>query len=277
ELSKSIEKIEKTLRDLYEKEKKPESESEDKSENEDQEGQEEQDKSGGDKEQGDTGDKKESSKSEKKLQIDLKPEELGKYEEEIEEIEDEKKKEKEKKEKLKTYESLKEDVAELHNLWNSTEPKLIKNLTPQLSIDNFENALNYFTNDIETQNTYANLVSLIELYRYLPDFSESYKTKYPPDIDRLKFAVKKASLISDKDDFDNLKATLKYLTERWEKTKPKLKKESTDNINKFDLALSDFKASIDSKDKNIIKVKSGVLLSIIDGLIEESKQDDKKE
>lgn len=67
--------------------------------------------------------------------------------------------------------------------------------------------------------------------------------------------------------------TFNYLLERWEKTKPKLNKESADSINKFDLALNDLKTSIESKNKNIIKVKSGVLLNVIEGLIEESKKD----
>lgn len=275
ELSKSIEKIEKTLQEFYEKEKKPEKVSEEENEGGDnnKENPEEENKgqenSGGSENES----KKKDEEDKEKLQVQLKPEELSKYEEQKKEIEKEKKKEKDEKEKLKGYESLKKDVVELHNLWNSAEPKLIKNLVPQLPIDNFESALNFFTNNIETPDVYANLVALIELYRYLPDFSEAYKTKYPPDIDRLKFAIKKISLISDKDDYNNLGTTLNYLSERWEKTKPKLDKKTAESINKFDLALSDLKASITSKDKNIIKVKSGVLLNVIEGLIKESKED----
>lgn len=193
ELSKSIEKIEKTLQGLYEKEKKPEIENGEQNKNDNMEGEssnkegEDQKKSGGSENES----KKQDEEKEEKLQIQLKPEELSKYEDQKKQIEETKKKEKEEKEKLKSYDSLKEDVAELHNLWNAAEPKLIKNLIPQVSINNFENALNFFTNNMEIPDTYVNLVSLIELYRYIPDFSESYKTKYPPDIDRLKFAVKK--------------------------------------------------------------------------------------
>ena len=278
ELNKSIEKIEKNLMSIHEKEKKPS----DEEENEEKEGEEKPEegekKPEEGKEQDKNGEKKSdtqggSSEKKEELQIQLKPEELSKYEDEKKKIEDKEKKDKEEKETTKQYEALKNESEQLHSLWNDAEPELLKNLAPQVSINNFENALNYFTKSIEKPDSYANLVSLYELYRFLPDFYELYNTKYPPEIDRLKFAAKKVKLISEKNDYDNIATTMDYLLEKWEKAKPKLDKESIDTINKFDLALSDLKESIKSKDKTIIQIKSEVLIKIIDKLTEEPKQE----
>ncbi len=278
ELNKNIEKIEENLMGIHEKEKKPTDEEE---ENEEKEGEEKpeegEEKPEEGKEQDKSSDKKSDTQggtSEKKeeLQIQLKPGEISEYEKEKKKIENKEKKEKEEKETTKQYEAIKRESEQLHSLWNDAEPELLKSLAPQVSINNFEDALNYFTKNIEKPDSYANLVSLFELYRILPDFFELYNTKYTPEIDRLKFAAKKIKLISEKDDYKNMTITMDYLSERWEKAKPKLDKESIDSINKFDLALSDLKESIESKDKTIIQVKSEVLIKIIDKLTEEPMQ-----
>ena len=273
ELNRSIEKIEKNLMSIHEKEKKPDTEEEEgKTDDEKPESNESQEE-GGEKKDDSKG-QSEPSGNKKELQIQLKPEELSKYEDEKKKIEDKEKKNKEEKEATKQYEAIKKDSAQLHSLWNDTEPELLKSLAPQISINNFENALNYFTNNIEKPDSYANLVSLFELYKFLPDFYELYNTKYTPEIDRLKFATKKIKLISENDDYDNMTITMDYLSGIWEKAKPKLDKESMDLINKFDLALSDLKESIESKNKTIIQVKSEVLIKIFNKLTEEPKQEE---
>lgn len=259
DLKKSIEKIEKTLMTIHEDEEKEKEKqnvsSEDKNDKESsqQQGQ--------------------SSQGNEQLQIQIKPEELSEYNKQQKKIEEQDKKLKKENELLEKFDTLKKDVTELHSLWNTVEPKLMSSLAPQNSINNFENALNLFTNTIQKPDAFTNLLSLIELYKYLPDFYELYKTKEPPDLDRLRFGVKKIKLVSEKDDYNNEKIALDYLFEKWSKAKPKFKKDSMSSINKFELALNDLKTSIESKNKTIIRVKSEVLIKIIDEIAEASKNE----
>lgn len=205
---------------------------------------------------------------------------LDKIENTLKEIHEEKKKTQEQDEKLKKekdnqekFDKLKKDVTEIHSLWNSFEPKAVASLAPQKTIVAFKNALNVFTDAIQKPDEYLNLLAINELYKYLPDFFELYKTEEPPDLDRLRYGIKKIKLVSEKEDFNTAKITLEYLTEVWSKAKPKFKKDAMSSINKFDFALNDLKTSIESKNKIIMETKSEVALKIVDEIGKATKKD----
>ncbi len=265
ELKKNVEKIEKTLDSIH-KDKEQLNPEEKKEDNNN----ESEESNKGNSEEESSKKEKEQNEQKEKLQIQLRPEELSEYEEQLKKIEEQKKKEKKNEDVLKKFDSLKDEVAELHSLWNSAEPKLIKSLASQSSIKNFEKALNILTNTILEPDEYVNLLSLIELYRYLPDFYELYKTKEPADLDRLRYGIKKIILVSEKDDYENEIASFDYLQNIWSKAKPKFDEDLISTINRFDLALTDLKASIDNKNKIIIKAKAQVLIKIIDEISEKS-------
>lgn len=246
EFKKSTDKIEKTLLSIHEEKKKMK-------QNTIKEGQ----KSG------------ESSQ----LQIQMKPDELSEYDKQQKEIQAKEEKLKKENETLEKFDKLKKDVIELHSLWNTAEPKVIASLAPQKSINDFKNALNSFTDTIQIPDEFLNLLAINELYKFLPDFYEMYNAKEPPDLDRLRYGVKKIKLVSEREDYDTAKITLEYLTNAWNNAKPKLKKDSMSSINKFELGLNDLKKSLENKNKTIIEVKSEVLIKIIDEIGKASKKD----
>ncbi|MDD2481674.1 MAG: hypothetical protein PHF82_06050, partial [Lutispora sp.] len=169
------------------------------------------------------------------------------------------------------FEDLKKDVLELHEKWNSYEPKAVTALAPQKSMEDFENALKNLTDTIQIKDEYINLLSVNLLYKILPDFYELYKTKEPPDLNRLRYGIKKIKLVAEKDDYNSMKPTLEYLINVWSVARPKLKKDSMSLMNKFEFALNDFKKSIEDKNKVIIDAKAEVLIKIIDEIVQSSK------
>lgn len=245
EFKKSLDKIEKTLLSIHEEKKKMQQKT--------------------------TKDEQKAGES-SQLQIQIKPNELSEYDKQQKEIQAKEEKLKKENETLEKFDKLKKDVVELHSLWNTAEPRVIASLAPQKSINDFKNALNSFTDTIQIPDEFSNLLAINELYKFLPDFYELYNAKEPPDLDRLRYGVKKIKLVSEREDFNTAKITLEYLIETWSYTKPRLKKDAMSSISKFELGLNDLKKSIESKNKTIVEVKSEVLIKIIDEIGKSSKK-----
>lgn len=258
ELRKSIEKIEKTLISMHEEKKKAQQgiisgES-------DGESQGQQDQGG-----------QQGSKGQEQIQIQMKPEELAEYTKQQDMAKKQEELSKKEKETLEKFEGLKKNVHELHEKWNSFEPKAVSALAPQKSIEDFETALNNLTDTVQIKDEYVNLLSVTQLYKILPDFYELFKTKEPPDLDRLRYGVKKIKLLAEKDDYNSMKPTLDYLINIWAIAKPKLKKDTMELMNKFEFALNDLKKAVENKNKVIIDAKAEVLTKIIDQIVQSLK------
>ncbi|MGE5633021.1 MAG: hypothetical protein ACM3TR_18280 [Caulobacteraceae bacterium] len=260
-LKSSIEKVEKALKSIYEESKKPMFIQQEKVENPPakQGGQQESSgqqsdgqqggggSQGGGSSQGQQGQQGQQSQQQQKLtpeQIKLKLEQ----------------------EKYKNFDSIKKDVISLHSAWNSYEPKAIADFAMQSSVNDFESALNNLTKTVDMQDAYMSLLEVNQLYKFLPDFYMLYKGDVPPDLDRIRFAVKKIQLLADKDDYAGANDVLLYLENVWTSTRPKLKQDNIQMMSKFEFALSDLKNSIISKNKMVVQAKSEVLLKLVDDI-----------
>lgn len=178
-------------------------------------------------------------------------------------------------EKYKKFESIKKDVIELHSAWNSYEAKAIADFAMQTTINDFESALNNLTKTVEAQDEYLSLLEVNQLYKYLPDFYMLYEAKVPPDLDRLRFAVKKIQLLSEKQDFTGANDVLLYFENIWMSARPKLKSDNAEIVSKFEFAFADLKNAVIAKNGMIVEAKTEVLLKLIDE-IEKKAEKEKK-
>lgn len=165
---------------------------------------------------------------------------------------------------FKKLEDIKEDTLKLHTSWNNFEPVAVSDLVVQTSVTDFENSLNNLTKFVEEHNIYMSLIECNELYKSLPDFFLLYKSKTPPELDRIRYAVKKTMLVTEKSDFESLAEAITFLESIWSVTKPQLSKDNLEVMNKFEFALSDLKTAIENKNLMITKAKSEVMLKITD-------------
>jgi len=274
ELKKSIEDIEKMLMSMYEDKKKIQEGIISPTGGGNQQGQkEQQNEQQGNQQQGQQGNQQQNQQqSQGQIQIELKPQELSELTKQQQMAKQQEELAKKEKEKLEKFEELKKKVLDLHEKWNSFEPKAVKALAQPKSIEEFENSLNNLTNTMQTKDEYINLLAVNALYKTLPDFYELYTTKEPPDLDRLRFSVKKIKLLSEKDDYNSMKPTMEYLLNIWSVAKPKLKKDINDLMNKFEFALNDLKNAVENKNKTVIDAKAEVLTKIIDEMVEKLKE-----
>lgn len=173
---------------------------------------------------------------------------------------------------MEQLELLKKDVLKLHSLWNAFEAKAVNQLLIQSSIQGFETTLNDLTKTIESNNVYQGLMDVVQLYKYLPDFYMAYTAESPPEIDKIRYGVKKIVLLTEKDKYPEAKETLDYINGVWVLTKPKLQKDSMDLINKLEFSISDLKNAIDAKNPMVVKAKTEVIIKVTDEIEKESKK-----
>lgn len=173
---------------------------------------------------------------------------------------------------LEEFDQLKKDVLELHSLWNAFEAKAVSQFIMQSSINDFESALNNLTKAVKKSDAYESLLQVTQLYKYLPDFYLVYTYEAPPEIGKLRFAAKKIYLLSEKEQYDAALEALDYMTAVWLLTRPKLNEDSKDLINQFEFAVSDLKTAIDEKNGMIIAAKTEVIIKVADELEKVNKK-----
>lgn len=167
---------------------------------------------------------------------------------------------------LQQFEQLKKDVLELHSLWNAFEAKAVNQFLLQSSLLEFETALNDLTKSVEGSNLSQSLLDVVQLYKYLPDFYTAYAYETPPEIGKIRFGAKKIALLTEKDKYPEAKETLEYMTGVWMMTRPRLPKENADQINQLEFSISDLKDAIEAKNAMVVKAKTEVILKIADEL-----------
>jgi hypothetical protein len=282
-LSKAVEKIEKTLVKMHENSKKPlfiqQEEIQKKNKTKEQGGQGQQSQQQGGGGGGSSGGSGGSSgggsggQSQQPTQVDLvTPEaqnmqtklELSKMKDEIE------------KENVTQFEKLKEDVTALHGLWNAYEAKAVTPVGIQTSVADFEAGLNSLTKSINNQDAFQSLIDVTQLYKYLPDFEMAYTPEKPLEIGKVRFAIKKIQLLSEKKDYAGAKEVSNYLNSVWILTRPKLNKESKDMVNQVEIAIIDLNKAIESKDDTIVAAKAEVILKLADKLEKANEKKEKK-
>lgn len=263
-LKESIKKVEKALEAIYESSKKPmfmqQEEIEKKASEESKKQQEGQ--SGG-----------EESSGGQESQGGGQGQEQGKQQSQEQKLTPEQLKLKLEQEKYKKFEDIKKDVMELHSAWNSYEAKAIADFAMQSAINDFESALNNLTKTVESQDAYLSLLEVNQLYKYLPDFYMLYETKVPPELDRLRFSIKKIQLLSEKQDFTGANDVLLYFENIWMGARPKLKSDNVEAVSKFEFAFADLKNAVIAKNDMIVEAKAEVLMKLIEEIEKKAEKE----
>ncbi len=269
DLTKAIDKMEKTLFEVNERSKKPlflQQQEVAKQKKSNQSGSQDQNKNQSSSSSGGSGGQQQGQQS-TEIELTSPNEKLDEYKYESQQMQIEVDRA-----NLEQFEQLKKDVIELHSLWNAFEAKAISQFIMQSSINDFENALNNLTKAVKDSDAYQSLLQVTQLYKYLPDFYLVYTYEAPPEIGKLRFAAKKIYLLGEKGEYDAALEALDYMAGVWLLTRPKLNEDSKDLINQFEFAVSDLKTAIDEKNSMIISAKTEVIIKVADELEKTNKK-----
>ncbi len=161
--------------------------------------------------------------------------------------------------KTKDFKNEQKMVERLHQEWNNLEPEAIKAGLNPAGQDEFEKALDELTKNIYGQKLEESRLSAIGMYKVFARVSALFATPVPPDFYKVKYEAMTAAALAESQTWDKAGEHLKPLEEQWDSLKSQAKQVDASMIMKTDLAVTDLKKAIESKEKDLVSIKSDIL------------------
>ncbi|QSZ27840.1 hypothetical protein ACETAC_02835 [Aceticella autotrophica] len=159
----------------------------------------------------------------------------------------------------KSWNTISQTVKDIHTNWNALNPIAVKAGAKPNLIDNMSTAINNLTISVEEKSLNDIMIKSNNVYKYIPDLEDMFKTLIPPDLKRLKYYNRNILFNTYTDDWDTMSKDIINLNAIWKSLKPKLPKEAKHASDKFEAGLTELEKAVKSKNKTIAKVKSEIL------------------
>lgn len=171
----------------------------------------------------------------------------------------------------KSWDTITKTVKDIHTNWNILNPIAVKAGAKPNLINSMSTAINDLTSNASQKSKIAVMMSANNVYKYIPDIEDLFKTEIPTDVKRLKYYTTDIAFNGETEKWDLASKDLTDLNAVWKSLKPKLPKEAKTAIDKFEAGLLELEKAVKSKDKTITKIKSDVLMSDIKSIEKSSK------
>lgn len=171
----------------------------------------------------------------------------------------------------KSWDTITKTVKDIHTNWNILNPLAVKAGAKPNLINGISTAINDLTAKTNQKSKIDVMLSANNVYKYIPDIEDLFKTETSPDIKRLKYYAMDVSFNGEAENWQQASKDLTDLNAVWKSLKPKLPKEAKTASDKFDAGFVELEKAVKSKDKNITKIKSDVLISDIKSIEKSSK------
>lgn len=171
----------------------------------------------------------------------------------------------------KSWDTIAKAVKDIHTNWNTLNPLVVKAGAKPNLINSISTAINDLTTKTNQKSKIDVMLSANNVYKYIPDLEDLFKTEIPPDIKRLKYYAMDISFNGEAEKWDQASKDVTDLNALWKSLKPKLPKEAKAASDKFEAGLLELEKAVKSKDKNITKIKSDVLVSDVKSIEKSAK------
>ncbi|KXZ40520.1 hypothetical protein SAMN05661008_00782 [Alkalithermobacter thermoalcaliphilus JW-YL-7 = DSM 7308] len=155
---------------------------------------------------------------------------------------------------------IKRDVVDIHGSWNEVKAKLDSVSIEDSIIENFENNLASLTKSVDEMKVLDSLVYINNLTKYIADFNIHYKSLVNPHIERMKYSIRKAVLLSHLGRFDEALQTLENVSDDLNKVSQAIQKEDKDAFLKIKYSIEDLKKAVQSQDLKMINIKAPIVI-----------------
>ncbi|MDI6601037.1 MAG: hypothetical protein QME46_04565 [Thermoanaerobacteraceae bacterium] len=167
---------------------------------------------------------------------------------------------------------LEREIQNIHKTWNGLQPELLKRGVDKTTIGSASETLNKATTVMDTKDGLAFLKAINEFYRFMPDIEEKVKSQTVPGLKRLTYYTRDILYSTFSGELKTAVSDISMITDEWKAVKPQLKKGSENETNKLETSIDELKNSLDEKNKNLIKIKSKIVLEDIKALEEKQKK-----
>ncbi|WKV08686.1 hypothetical protein Q2T46_14340 [Thermoanaerobacterium sp. CMT5567-10] len=166
----------------------------------------------------------------------------------------------------KSWSTIDKTVKDIHTNWNVLSPIAAKAGASTDLLNNVSTAINTLTTKSTNKLLNDTMIAANNVYKYIPEIENYFKTTSPPDIKKLRFYNRDIDFNSSIGKWDVAKKDINDLKAIWKTLKVKLPKDAKTASDKFDSGLSELEKAVQAKDSTITKIKSNVLESDIKSL-----------
>lgn len=157
-------------------------------------------------------------------------------------------------------------INKIHYQWNNLMPLAIKKGAKKDLINNFDNTLNSLSTTAIGKNKMNILIAANNLYAYIPDLYSLFKPAASPEIKRIRYYTRNATLNSMIANWTQANSDIANLKSTWSLYKNALSKDQQDIANKLDTSIYGLEKVSKEKNQSIAKIKGSVVFSNIEAL-----------
>lgn len=166
----------------------------------------------------------------------------------------------------KSWSTIDKTIKDIHTNWNVLSPIAAKAGASADLLNNVSTAINTLTTKSTNKLLNDTMIAANNVYKYIPEIENYFKTTSPPDIKKLRFYNRDIEFNSATEKWDVATKDINELKAIWKALRVKLPKDAKNASDKFDSGLSELEKAVQSKDSTITKIKSNVLESDIKSL-----------
>lgn len=162
-------------------------------------------------------------------------------------------------------------VRTLHRDWNSLEPEAITKGMTSTTQAALEENLARLTRAVEGRQALEAQLAANQVYRYYIEVAARFKTKIPPNLERVRYHVTEARLQAEQGSWANAQEEAKKALEIWHRLSYSLTKIERRTLNQMEHSLTDLIDAVGEMSMILTSIKTEIALQNIENLERELK------
>lgn len=160
----------------------------------------------------------------------------------------------------KSWQTLAEKLKDIHKNWNKIESEAIKAGLTVAERKKFEASMENLTMAISQKDEMNSLKAAIELYGQYASLAKVFKSSIPADYYRTKYEILSAGIEAMGGEWDKAVERMPLLKESWNSFKTQVKVKDEKLLSRSDLSMDDFEAAVAGKNKELLLIKTEIVL-----------------
>lgn len=167
----------------------------------------------------------------------------------------------------------------LYFSWNRSQPQLMEKGVSQVQMGNFTNDLESLSKSVQNKDLNGAQISVIGLSQALADFYSYYKTKLPPEIQRITSNVTGIHFSARQSDWAKAQELSNQMQQEFTKLKSSVEDNQNELIKMLELSLTDLSSSVQKQDITLVMLRTNLVMANLQELnakLSEDSQDSKQ-
>lgn len=169
------------------------------------------------------------------------------------------------------WESETKALMNIHKSWNSLQAEAMKAGMSNAVKDNFDQALDQLTAEINSQNDIGTLLAAIDLYGQFDEIATLFKGDIPPSFYEAKYQVILVTALGQQGDWEAAQLQLADMKDMWGTLKMQSQKADPQTVSRTEIAIQDLARAVEREYRELVMIKGEIAVADLMKLQEELK------